>query len=377
MPPSAPLTVVHVVGSLGVGGLEHVVLDLATHADRTRVTPRVVCLEHLGALAPRFVAAGVPVDCLPQTSGIPRRILHLARFLRDTRADVMHAHNVKAHLHGALAARLAGVPVAVTTKHGRNFPTTSLGRAANRLACTLSSDLVGVSKDCAAIWRDIESAEASKVSVVTNGISLDAFPCWSGATDAPPRAVSVARLCAVKDPLTLLEATRRVVDRQPGFQLDLVGDGPLRADVGAAIARLRLGDAVRVHGNIDDVGATLRGASFFVLASTSEGVSLTLLEAMATGLPVVATHVGGTPEVVSHGETGLLVPPREPEQLAQAMLWLLRRPDVRRRMGRESRRRVEDAFNVLSTVDTYERMYLRAFEAHNRRAGRASQPRAA
>jgi glycosyltransferase involved in cell wall biosynthesis len=377
MAPSSPLTVVHVVASLDVGGLERVVLDLVTHADRTRITPRVVCLEHPGALAPRFVAAGIPVDCLAPTVGMTRRILRLARFLRETGADVMHAHNVKAHLHGALAARLAGVPVSVSTKHGRNFPTGSLSRAANRLACNLCSDLVGVSSDCAAIWRDIESADGSKVSVVTNGIDLDAFPRWSGTHDDPPRAVSVARLSTVKDPFTLLEATRRVVDRQPGFRLDLVGDGPLRAEVETAISQLRLSDAVRVHGNVDDVGATLRGASFFVLASTSEGVSLTLLEAMATGLPVIATRVGGTPEVVSHGETGLLVPPRAPEQLAHAMLWLLRRPDIRRRMGCESRRRVEEKFNVLSTVNTYEEMYLRAFEAHNRRAGRAPQPQAA
>jgi glycosyltransferase involved in cell wall biosynthesis len=378
MQTSHPLTVVHVVAALEVGGLERVVLDLATHADRTRVTPRVVCLERPGALAPRFLAAGIPVDCVPRTPGMPRRILRLARLLRDIGADVMHAHNVKAHLHGVLAARLAGVPVSVSTKHGRNFPTTSLSRAANRLACGLCSDLVGVSNDCAAIWRDVESADAAKVSVIINGIDLTAFPHSPGKGDEPARAVSVARLSAVKDPLTLLEATRRVVDRQPGFRLDLVGDGPLRSDVEASIARLRLGDAVRVHGNVDDVGATLRGASFFVLASTSEGVSLTLLEAMATGLPVVATRVGGTPEVVSHGETGLLVPPRAPEQLAEAMLWLLRRPDVRRRMGSESRRRVEDRFNLLRTVDEYEQMYLRAFEAcSGRPPGRAPQPQAA
>ena len=377
MPPSSPLTVVHVVASLDVGGLERVVLDLVTHADRTRVTPRVVCLEHPGALAPRFVAAGIPVDCLPPTPGMPRRILRLARLLRDIGADVMHAHNVKAHLHGVLAARLAGVPVSVSTKHGRNFPTTSLSRAANRLACGLCSDLVGVSNDCAAIWRDVESADAAKVSVIINGIDLTAFPHSPGKGDEPARAVSVARLSAVKDPLTLLEATRRVIERQPAFRLDLVGDGPLRLEVEAAIAQLRLGDAVRVHGNRDDVAAVLRGASFFVLASTSEGVSLTLLEAMATGLPVVATRVGGTPEVVAHGETGLLVPPRAPEQLADAMLWLLRRPDIRRRMGSASRQRAEERFNLLSTVDTYERMYLRAFEAYNRRAGRAPQPQAA
>ena len=378
MAASLPLTVVHVVASLEVGGLERVVLDLVTHADRSRVTPRVVCLEQPGELAPRFAAAGIPVDCLPHTTVMSRRILSLARWLRGSGADVMHAHNVKAHLQGALAARLAGVPVAVSTKHGRHFPTTRLGRAANRIACRVCSDLIGVSSDCASIWRDVEAADAAKVSVITNGIDLTAFPRWSGDADEPARAVSVARLNEVKDPLTLLQATRRVVDRHPGFRLDLVGDGPLRADVEASIVQLRLGASVRVHGTVEDVSGTLGGASFFVLASLSEGVSLTLLEAMATGLPVIATRVGGTPEVVAHGETGLLVPPRSPEQLADAMSWLLRRPDVRRRMGQASRRRVEDRFNVLHTVDAYERMYLRAFEAcSGRRMSRTRQPQAA
>jgi glycosyltransferase involved in cell wall biosynthesis len=362
---SRPLTVVHVVASLDVGGLERVVLDLVTHADRTRITPRVVCLDRPGALASRFTDAGIRVECVPHgRGGMAGRILRLARLLRG--ADVMHAHNVKSHLHGALAARLAGVPVAVSTKHGRNFPTTSVGRIANRLACHVCRELVGVSTDCAAIWHDVESADAGKVSVITNGIDLEAFPCRPGAADGPPRAVSVARLSAVKDPLTLLRATRLVVNREPGFRLDLVGDGPLRSEVEAAIGRLHLGDAVRVRGTLDDVRIALSGASFFVLASISEGVSLTLLEAMATGLPVVATRVGGTPEVVAHRVTGLLVSPRAPEELADAMLWMLRQPGARQRMGAEARRRVEDRFNLRRTVDAYERMYLRGFDAQSR-----------
>jgi glycosyltransferase involved in cell wall biosynthesis len=214
--------------------------------------------------------------------------------------------------------------------------------------------------------------------VITNGIDLDAFAFSPRPTDGPPRAVSVARLSAVKDPLTLLLAARHVLDREPTFRLDLVGDGPLRTEVEASIATLRLGEAVRVHGALDDVRAVLSGASFFVLASISEGMSLTLLEAMATGLPVVATRVGGNPEVVADGETGLLVPPREPEALADAMLWMLRRPDARQRMGSAARRRVEDRFDLRHTVEAYEQLYLRGFEAHLRRTGRrATQPQAA
>jgi glycosyltransferase involved in cell wall biosynthesis len=373
------LTVVHIVASLDVGGLERVVFDLVKHSNRTQFAPRVVCLEEVGAWRWRFAELGIPVDCVARTGGgMARRILRLAQHLHEIGADVVHTHNVKPHLHGALAAALARVPVILSTKHGRNFPTQPLGRMANRLACRMCTDLVGVSADCAAIWRDVEWARPEKVSVITNGVDLAAFPFSPRPVDGPPRAVSVARLSSVKDPVTLLLATRRVLDREPGFRLDLAGDGPLRSEVEQSIVRLRLSDAVRMHGAIDDVRPVLSGASFFVLASTSEGVSLTLLEAMAAGLPVVATRVGGTPEVVDQGVTGVLVPPRAPEALADAMLWMLRQPGQRERMGRLARRRVEDRFDVRRTVAAYEQMYLRAFNARRLRAGsRAVRPEAA
>jgi glycosyltransferase involved in cell wall biosynthesis len=230
-----------------------------------------------------------------------------------------------------------------------------------------------VSADCAAIWHDVERAMPAKISVITNGVDLAAFPDPPRAADGPARAVSVARLSAVKDPVTLLQATRRVLDREPAFRLDLVGDGPLRSEVERLIETMRLGDAVCVHGSVDDVPAVLSGATFFVLASTSEGVSLTLLEAMAAGVPVVATCVGGNPEVVVHGETGVLVPPGAPEALADAMLWMLHQPRARERMARLARRRVEDRFDVRRTVDAYERMYVRSFHAQRGTRGTSSR----
>ena len=372
------VTVVHVVASLDVGGLEGVVFDLVKHADRTRFAPRVVCLEDLGAWRWRFAELGIPVDCIaPQRGGLAGRILRLAQRLREIGADVVHTHNVKPHLHGALAAALARVPVALSTKHGRNFPTRPLARLGNRLACRVCPAWSGCPRTAlrsgaTSSGRDQRRSRSSQQRR-SGGIPFSPRP-----VGGPPRAVSVARLSSVKDPVTLLLATRRVLDREPGFRLDLAGDGPLRFEVEQAIVRLRLGDAVRMHGAIDDVRPVLSGASFFVLASTSEGVSLTLLEAMAVGLPVVATRVGGTPEVVDHGVTGVLVPPQAPEALADAMLWMLRQPGQRERMGRLARCRVEDRFDVRRTVAAYEQMYLRALNARRQRAGwRAVRPEAA
>ncbi len=157
--------------------------------------------------------------------------------------------------------------------------------------------------------------------------------------------------------MTLLHAARLVLDREPAFRLDLAGDGPLRDYVERAIGTLDLGDAVRVLGTVDDIDSLMTGSDFFVLSSISEGISITLLEAMAHGLPIVATSVGGTPEVVVHDETGLLVPPRDPDALADAIVWMIQHPRERGVMGRRGRLRVADHFNLDSTIEQYQRLY--------------------
>ena len=157
--------------------------------------------------------------------------------------------------------------------------------------------------------------------------------------------------------MTLLRAARLVLDREPAFRLDLAGDGPLRDYVERAIGTLELREAVRVLGTVDDIDSLMSGSDFFVLSSISEGISMTLLEAMAHGLAIVATSVGGTPEVVVHDETGLLVPPRDPDALADAIVWMIQHPRERRVMGRRGRLRVADHFNLDSTIEQYQRLY--------------------
>jgi glycosyltransferase involved in cell wall biosynthesis len=198
-----------------------------------------------------------------------------------------------------------------------------------------------------------------KVLVIPNGIDLSRFPAPPGRRPAAVRrAIHVARLHPVKDQTTLLHAVRQVADAEPDFRLDIVGDGPAWDELAALHEKLALERHVRFLGFRGDVREMLGGADLFVLSSVSEGISLTLLEAMAAGLPVVATDVGGNREVVAHRETGLLVPPRSPEALAAAMLRLVRDPATARRMGAAGRERVEKQFDLRRVVQTYERLYL-------------------
>jgi sugar transferase (PEP-CTERM/EpsH1 system associated) len=373
--PSGRVRVVHLVSALNVGGLEMVVLNLARHCDRTRFDLRVLCLQERGALAPRLEELGVPVeslDCPDLARG--RTVARLTRRLRQLRPHVVHTHNPNPHVFGSVAAWGAGVAVLVHTKHGRNYPGQFRAVLLNRLATCLSSCIVPVSEDAARVARDVERVPPGKVLVIRNGIDLAGFPAASRPVTGPAaRAIHVARLHPVKDQATLLRAARRVADAEPGFRLDIVGDGPARAELVALRDELALGGHVRFLGCRDDVAGLLSGADFFVLSSVTEGISLTLLEAMATGLPVVATDVGGNREVVASGRTGLLVPARSPDQLAAAMLQMVRSPERTRRMGAAARRRVEEEFDLRRVVARYERLYLSLLRRQGTRLASAAE----
>jgi glycosyltransferase involved in cell wall biosynthesis len=258
-------------------------------------------------------------------------------------------------LYGALAARLAGVPRVVHTQHhGQLAQITRRQASLVRLASHLTHRFVCVSADSA--QHAIRSGVASnKVAVVHNCIDLDRFAYRGPTSDGP--AVTIARLHPLKGIDVLLQAVAEVVRVDPSFRLEIAGAGPCGEALRKRAAELNLDDPVRFLGEVRDIPALLARARLFVLPSFSEGVSLTLLEAMATGLPALATRVGGNPEVVVPGETGLLVPSRDPAALARALLQLWSDEDLGRRLGQAGRRRVEEHFDLRRMMAKYERLY--------------------
>jgi len=166
----------------------------------------------------------------------------------------------------------------------------------------------------------------------------------------------------IKDQATLLRAARLVADADPEFRLDIIGDGPARGELLALREDLSLGDRVCFLGERMDVAGCLAACDLFVLSSETEGLSLTLLEAMAAGLPIVATAVGGNREVVVEGETGLLVPAKSPQALAHAIRCLLCDPARLLRMGRAARAQVEKEFDMRQVVVKYETLYRELLE---------------
>jgi glycosyltransferase involved in cell wall biosynthesis len=338
-----------------MGGLEKLLVEFARHADRSCFDLHFISMGHRGILADDIEAAGWPVTALDEPTGLhPALTLRLARLLRRLGTDVVHTHDERPHLYCTPAGRLVGVARVVHTRHGRALNVSTRQRFLVRLAALGVDDFVCVSHDIARLSID-HGIPARKVTTIWNGVGLDGFPYRGPCASGP--AVIVGRLNPEKDHPTLLRAVARVARAEPSFRLEIAGDGPCRDQLYRLAGELSLAGNVRFLGPVRDVSGLLARARLFVLSSLSEGISLTLLEAMASGLPVVAMRVGGNPEVVAHGQTGYLVPTADPDALAAALLQLWHDPEAGRRQGAAGRRRVEQQFDVRGMVAAYEALY--------------------
>jgi glycosyltransferase involved in cell wall biosynthesis len=288
-----------------------------------------------------------------------QRVLDLANLFRRLEIDIVHTHNATPHAYGTAAGRWAGVPVVLQTRHGQRFGHGLWANLRFRLASRWADRVVAVSDDAARLCCSADGLQPAKVTRIWNGIDATRFQFRGAALNVPrpPVAISVARLSAEKDFPTLLRAAALVVRDVPDFRLQIVGGGAERPALEQLARELNVTDQVQFLGERSDIPELLAAASFFVSSSLTEGVSLTLLEAMAVGLPVVATAVGGNPEVVVEGVTGRLVPAAAPEALAAAMTQMCRNPETWGDLGRNGRERVEEHFSIRRMLSDYEALY--------------------
>jgi sugar transferase (PEP-CTERM/EpsH1 system associated) len=353
IPPT--LRVAHVTFGLDVGGQEKLLVEFARHGDRERFDLRFLSIGDRGPLAEDIEALGWPVMALGVPSGLhPGLIIRLARHFRREEPEVVHTHDQRALFYAGPAAWLAGVPRIVHTRHGRDIHATARQTRMIRQLAKLVDRFVCVSDEVAALSRE-QGIGGERLHTILNGIDLGRFGT-RGPDPAGP-VVTVARLSSEKDVANLVRASAIAALRVPELRVEVAGGGPCRAELERLAAELGVADRIAFLGEVGDVPAVLARARMLVLPSRSEGIPLTVLEAMACGLPVLATRVGGLPEVVEDGTTGLLVPPADPAALAEAMAALWDDPDRRDRMGRAGRRRAADRFDVRRMVAQYESLY--------------------
>jgi glycosyltransferase involved in cell wall biosynthesis len=355
-PAPARLRVAHLTLGLEIGGQERLLVEMVRHADRARFDWTVIVLGERGKLADPIAALGIPVIPLNAPPGLrPGLWRRLARLFRQHQFDVVHTHDERPLIYGMPAAWWAGVRRRIHTHHHGRLPQTSRRQhLLIRLAARYAQAFVCVAHDSARFMIE-QGIPAERVCTLWNGIDLTRFAYQGPCADGP--VVTVARLSPEKDVANLVRAAHEVAAVVPEIRFEIAGDGPCRQELEQLTRDLHLGGRAVFHGEVRDVPALLAHARLFVLPSQTEGISLTLLEAMARGLPVVATRVGGNPEVVEDSVTGLLVPARDPGALAHAIRMLLADPESARRMGLAGRLRVENCFDVRKMMTEYEALY--------------------
>ena len=365
--PASALRVMQVVPSLDPGGTERLVIEIVK-ALSPAVDSMVCCLDQPGSWAGELTARGVTVESLGRRPGfhpgLGRRIADLAA---RRHVDVLHCHHYSPFVYGQLAALFARPLRIVFTEHGRlsDGGPSLKRRLVNPWIGRLPDAIYAVSED---LRRHMiaEGLPADRVRVVHNGIDPGARPTPDDRA-AARRALGIGsgallvgtagRLDPVKDLPVLLDAFAALRRARGDARLVVIGDGAERHALQQRVQALGPDGGVTLTGYRGDVRRCLAALDIYVNSSTHEGVSLTILEAMAAALPVAATRVGGTPEVVLDGETGLLVPPRSPASLARALTSLASDPAARRSMGHAGRCRVKRHFSV----ETMTSQYLRAY----------------
>jgi sugar transferase (PEP-CTERM/EpsH1 system associated) len=364
-----PLRVLHVVDALTPGGVPTLLSRLV---ERTQgdLEHAVCCLRELGQAADRLRAAGVPVHFLGKRNGHDWTLVwRIARLCRALQPRVVHTHNWGT-IDGIIGARLARVPVVVHGEHGRdaaNVAGEPSRRTLTRRALAPFIDRIVAVSDHLRDWQvDEVGIRADKVIVVRNGVGP--YKPRNGADRERLRAAhglsaaglligAAGRLDSVKNYSLMLEAFRAVSARHPSARLIILGEGPQRPLLEKQIACSGLAARVHLAGHCEDVAEWLAAMDVFVQSSLMEGTANAILEAMAAGLPVVATSVGGTTEVVVDGDCGRLVPAGDGDALAEALAFYCSSASARTAHGAAGRARVERHYSLAATASQYTALY--------------------
>ena len=361
-PDDKPVAVAHVVQNLDVGGLERVVINLVNHTHTDRYTPVVVTLGDGGTM--KHLAQCPVVSCHKSDGFAYTLPTRMAGTFRKYHVKIVHCHNFSPLIYGAAAGRLAGAAGILYTVHGAK--TSSRRKQAWVYRLGLVDRVVTVSNDARRIAIEQAGLPERVVETIVNGVPLEEYVTAFdreakrrelGIEGTRPVFGIVARLTPAKDHAMLFDAFAELVRRAPDALLLVVGDGELEYTLERRVDSLAMSESIRFLGRRDDIPDILRAIDVFVLSSHTEGLSVTLLEAMAASLPIVATRVGGNSEVVVHEETGLLVPPSDPALFADAMARLADDRELASAMGRAGRERAREVFSVEAMVDRYERIY--------------------
>jgi len=339
------------------GGTQRQLIELLRRIDRRRFSVHPICFHDDGPWTSQVSELGDPIARFPiygfGRPGTARQLLRFARWCRQNDIAVVHAWEIYSNIFALPGAALAGVPLRIGSRRGLGGPPAV--RRLQTVACRAAHRMVANSRAAAEQLIDQGIAEA-QIDIIPNGIDLSMFP--ERPTAARPRKITtVACLRPGKRIDVLIAAVPRILGRYPDVEFQIVGDGPCREQLVAQAIAAGVHPQVRFMGHRDDVPAILSASDLFVLSSESEASPNVVIEAMAASLPVVASRVGGIPELVADGVTGHLVAPGDSDALAATLLNLLEHPQRAAAYGRAGRACIEQRYSFDRMVTQFETLY--------------------
>ena len=371
---ASPIRLLKVVPTFMCGGTENQFMALGRSLDPDRFDLEFACLRRWGAFADEIVERHIPLLECKVTSfrslSALRQQARLARHVRNRHIDIVHAYSFYGNLFAVPPARLAGVPVVIASIRDRAPYLTPMQKRAQKWACRFA-DCILVNAAAVKEWLIGEGYDAAKIVVIPNGVDLSRFDRLDGAEspfralgvpDGAPVILVVSRLNPLKGLEPFLEAAALVAPDFPTVRFVIAGDTnpnerPYWSTLTSLTGKLGLTDRVTFAGLRRDVPQLLSAATISVMPSLNEALSNVVLESMAAGAPVVATRVGGTPEAISDGVNGLLVPPGDPRAMASAMGALLRDRSRARCLGQAARQSINERFSMERMVTATAQLY--------------------
>lgn len=368
----AKIRVLRAITWLPVGGIERKIVEVLPRLDRDRFEASLVCLRERGPLASELEAAGIRVDCIPFRKRWDLAAMRkLAALMRERRIDVVHSHMYRSNVPATVAARMAGVRRVWCQVH--NVGTWETGRqlAMDRFLCRWRTGMIAVSDE---VRREVIAKlrlPPERVKLIYNGVDLSRFGAGEGREELRREFgvgegdlvyVLAARLVEQKRPQDFLALARRMLGEEkerpdrPRLHFWIAGDGPMRDDLERDARQMPIANRVHFLGRRDDMPRVFAAADVFVMTSTKEGFSNALLEAMASGLAVIATNVGGNAEAVRTETDGMIVPPLDSAALhaAAERIWL---DETSRRAYRDAARRRAREFSLDAMIENVQKLY--------------------
>lgn len=363
------IKILYVNYSLDTGGIETLILELSRRIDKTRFSPAVCVFADNGRLHDEFAKSGIPVFVLRKAQGTDFFLpLRLAGLIKKEKFNLVHTHNQAAWFYGAPAARIAGAKIIHTNHTTADYHNYHARRwhLIEWMLSLVTQRITTVAKSVADYMIQREGISPAKIEVVYNGVKTELYePDVDSSKKRKELALTVnnfvignvARLVSNKDHQTLINAFKIIAERIPEARLVIAGDGPLKNELQDLAKGLGLQDKIKLLGNRRDVPELLKTFDIFALSSLREGFPVVLLEAMAAGRPVVSSDVDGNAELIINDETGLIVPPGQPQVMAEAIEKLFKNPEKTKSMGLNGKKRVKEFFSFEIMISRYERIY--------------------